>query len=99
MKNLGEAHTFLDLEIVRTDGYFVSQGSYASKLLERFGMVDSTPATTHMEQQLKLQKVEGKLLENSTKYHQLVGGLFYSTITRPDLAYLVGDISQFMDSP
>ena len=28
-----------------------------------------------------------------------MGSLFYLTITRPDLAYLVGVVSQFMDSP
>ena len=54
MKNLREAHSFLGLEIFKTDGYFLCQGSYASSLLEHFGMADSTQITTLMEPQFKL---------------------------------------------
>ena len=99
MKNLGEAHSFLGLEIVKTAGYFLCQGSYASSLLERFGMADSTSTATHMEPQLKLQKIEGEPLKDSTRFRQLVDSLFYLTITRPDLTYSVGVVSQFMDRP
>ncbi|KAL5697881.1 hypothetical protein ACHQM5_028985 [Ranunculus cassubicifolius] len=99
MKNLGEAHSFLGLEIVKTDGYFVSKGCYATTLLERFGMASTTPISTPMEPQLRLQKIELEPLDDVTKYRQLVGSLFYLTITRPDLAYSVGVVSQFMDSP
>ncbi|KAJ9554092.1 hypothetical protein OSB04_018137 [Centaurea solstitialis] len=99
MKNLGEAHSFLGLEIVKTAGYFLCQGSYALSLLERFGMADSTPTATSMEPQLKLHKAEGEPLKDPTRFRQLVGSLFYLTITRPDLAYSVGVVSQFMDKP
>ena len=62
-------------------------------------MADSTQITTPMELQFKLQKIEGKSLEDSTKYRQLVGSLFYLTITCPDLEYSVGVVSRFMNSP
>ncbi|XP_039026046.1 secreted RxLR effector protein 161-like [Hibiscus syriacus] len=53
--------------------------------------------TTPMEPCLKLTKDEGKLLEDATLFRQLVGSLFYLTITRPDILYSVGVISQFME--
>lgn len=62
-------------------------------------MKDTNIANTPMESNLKLQKLEGDLLENATLFRQLVGSLFYLTITRPDIAYCVGVVSQFMDMP
>ncbi|KAM7479031.1 hypothetical protein LguiA_027244 [Lonicera macranthoides] len=99
MKNLGEAQCFLGLEVEKSDGYFVSQKRYATSLLNRFGLGDSKAMSTPMEPCLKLQKIEGKLLEDGRKFRQLVGSLFYLTITRPDIAYSVGVMSQFMDKP
>ena len=52
-----------------------------------------------MEQNLKLLKDEGDLLSCSTSYRRLVGRLLYLTITRPDFAFLVQILSQFMDKP
>jgi hypothetical protein len=52
-----------------------------------------------MEQNLKLSKDDGDLLTDSTAYRRLVGRLLYLTITRPDLAYSVQVLSQFMDKP
>ena len=62
-------------------------------------MRDSTAVATPMEPQLKLQKIEGEPLNDVTKYRQLVGSLLYLTITRPDIVYVVGVMSQFMESP
>ena len=49
----------------------------------------------------KLSKHEGELLnaEDSTKYRSVVGALQYLTLTRPDLAYLVNKVCQFLHSP
>ena len=99
MKNLREVHSFLSLEIVKTNGLFISQRSFASSLLTQFGMRDSTPVATPMEPQLKLQKIEGEPLNDVTKYRQLVGSLLYLTITRPDIVYGIEVMSQFMESP
>lgn len=38
MKSLGEASCFLGLEVKKSDGYFVSQTRYATRLLDRFRM-------------------------------------------------------------
>ena len=52
-----------------------------------------------MERNLKLSKDEGVLLLNVTSYRRLVGRLIYLTITRPNLAFFVQILSQFMDKP
>ncbi|KAK3010974.1 hypothetical protein RJ639_010854 [Escallonia herrerae] len=100
MKNLGEIGCFLGLEVQKLeDGYFVSQKGYAQSLLERFNMGESKSMSTPMEPNMKLKKDEGKLLEEGRKFRQLVGSLIYLTITRPEIAYSVGVVSQFMDKP
>ena len=50
-----------------------------------------------MEQNLKLSNDESDLLSNSTSYRRLVGRLLDLTINRPDLAFSVQILSQFMD--
>ncbi|XP_050156187.1 uncharacterized mitochondrial protein AtMg00810-like [Malus sylvestris] len=61
-------------------------------------MMDSKPARTPLVSKLKLD-VEGKSLTDLSTYQRLVGKLIYLTITRPDIAYAVSLISQFMHSP
>ncbi|KAH9650394.1 hypothetical protein KPL70_026373 [Citrus sinensis] len=99
IKSLGEASYFVGLEIEKSDGYFVSQKGYAARLLTRFRMRESKAMSTPMETCLKLIKNKGKPMEDAILFRQLVGSLFYLTITRLDIAYSVGVISQFMDKP
>lgn len=100
MKNLGEIGCFLGIEVEKSDqGYFVSQKRYAKSLLERFGMGESKEMATPMEPYLKLTKEEGELLKDARRFRQLVGSLIYLTITRPEIAYSVSVISQFMQNP
>ena len=40
-----------------------------------------------MKPNLKLARKEGKSLEDATFFRQVVGNLFYLTITRPDIAF------------
>ncbi|KAL0419489.1 UNVERIFIED_CONTAM: Retrovirus-related Pol polyprotein from transposon RE2 [Sesamum radiatum] len=42
---------------------------------------------------------DGNYLEDKTKYRRLVGKLIYLTVTRPDISFAVGLVSQFMDKP
>ena len=47
---------------------------------------------------MKLRPDSGKVCD-PTRFRQIVGRLIYLTITRPDLSYPVGVISQFMARP
>ena len=62
-------------------------------------MGESKEKVTPMEPHLKLMKNERKQSEDVRKFRQLVGSLIYLTITRPEIAYSVGVVSQFMQSP
>ncbi|RVW64125.1 Retrovirus-related Pol polyprotein from transposon RE1 [Vitis vinifera] len=52
-----------------------------------------------MEVNVKYKKDEGDLLDVPTLYWRLVGSLIYLTTTRPDISYVVYQVSQFMTSP
>lgn len=62
-------------------------------------MIECNPLSTPMEQNLKLTSIEGKEFEDATKYRQLVGSLNYLTTTRPDISFVVGILSRFMQKP
>ncbi|XP_071728470.1 uncharacterized mitochondrial protein AtMg00810-like [Rutidosis leptorrhynchoides] len=100
MKNLGEIGCFLGLEVDKLEnGYFISQRDYAKSVLERFNMGESKPMTTPMEPNLKMKKDQGKEFKDVKLFRQVVGSLIYLTITRPEIAYSVGIVSQFMQCP
>ncbi len=48
---------------------------------------------------MKLSANEGDLVEDTTMYKHIVGSLIYMTITRPNLSYAIGMVSQFMQTP
>ncbi|XP_075499818.1 secreted RxLR effector protein 161-like [Primulina tabacum] len=52
-----------------------------------------------MDINLKLSNDDGELLHDSSLYRKLVGKLLYLTVTRPDLAYCVNKLSQFVSAP
>eukprot|EP00253_Pinus_taeda_P029385 PITA_29385 len=97
MTNLGYVHYYLGIEVTQhPKSIFLSQKKYIGDLLNRFGMVEWNPLTTPMEQNLKLTSIEGKEFEDATKYRQLVRRLNYLTTTRPDISFVVGILSRFM---
>ena len=108
MKDLGEAKVCLGLEITRNRAQkklYLSQQSYMNKIVDRFGMSESKPMLTPMEEP---KSAEDKLEWISdddqdavdVPYREAIGSLMYLMIgSRPDIAFAVGKLSRFCESP
>ncbi|XP_057962222.1 uncharacterized mitochondrial protein AtMg00810-like [Malania oleifera] len=100
MKDLGSLRYFLGLEVSpNSDGYSLTQAKHASDLLTRAGLTDCKITDSPLEPNIKLRSTDGELLPDATRYQQLVGSLIYLTVTRPNIAYAVHLVSQFMSAP
>ncbi|XP_050935067.1 uncharacterized mitochondrial protein AtMg00810-like [Cucumis melo] len=100
MKDLGNLNYFLGLEISSSsNGYYLSQAKYASYLLSRSGITDSTTSSTPLDPNVRLTSFDSVPLDNPTLYQQLVSSLIYLTVTCLDIAYAVHVVSQFMVAP
>ncbi len=100
MKDLGELHYFLSIEVIQSmKGIWLLQRQYALNKLSEYGMTGCKPISIPLEQNVKLNVDEGDFVEDTTMYRCIVGSLNYMTITRPNLSYEVGVANQFMQRP
>nr|XP_027118139.1 uncharacterized protein LOC113735320 [Coffea arabica] len=97
-KDLGLLKYFLGIEVAKSRmGIFLFQRKYVLDLQSETGKLGAKPASTPMIPNLQLTK--GELLEDLGRYRRLVGKLNYLTVTRPDIAYSVSVVSQYMSNP
>ncbi|KAM2136099.1 hypothetical protein ACFX1R_005897 [Malus domestica] len=100
MKEFGELKYFLGIEVARSKhGIFLSQRKYVLDLLAETCMLDCKPVDTSIEQNHRLGLFPDQVPTNKERYQRLVGRLIYLSHTRPDIAYAVSVVSQFMHSP
>lgn len=102
MKDLGHLHYFLGLEIqYLPTGLFVYQHKYAKDLIHKAGLDTCNSHMTPTRSGLKLYTDIGDSLSSSDAAHfrSLVGCLQYLTFTRPDIAFSVNVLCQFLQKP
>ncbi|RVX13746.1 Retrovirus-related Pol polyprotein from transposon RE1 [Vitis vinifera] len=68
-------------------------------LLQETGMSGCQPINTPIEEGLKLCVEPNKVSTDKGRYQRLVGRLMYLAHTRPDLAYALSVVSQYMHNP
>ena len=100
MKDLGPLKYFLGIEVSRSNkGIVLSQRKYALDLLQETGMSACQPVDTPVEAGQKLCVESNQVPIDKGRYQRLVGRLMYLSHTRPDLAYALSIVSQFMHNP
>ncbi|CAN1283134.1 Retrovirus-related Pol polyprotein from transposon RE2 [Linum perenne] len=99
LKDLGRLSYFLGVEVHRTDSTLhLSQGKYIADLLHKAGLQTSNPVATPYYTP-KHAHAQDELFDRPTDFRQLLDGLQYLQITRPDISYAVNRLSQTMHSP
>jgi hypothetical protein len=97
MSDMGPLSFYLGIEVHQDDsGITLRQTTYAKRVVELAGLTDCNPALTPMLERLKLSRDSTTEEVDTMHYRRLVGSLHYLTHTRPDLAFSVGYVSQFM---
>lgn len=99
-RRLGDLSYLLGIEATRKgDTLKLCQTRYAIDLLERFNMTMCKPSSTPSAPNSRLSLHDGDLLDDPTVSRSMVGGLQYLTLTRPDIAFSVNQVCQFMHQP
>ncbi|KAJ0967732.1 hypothetical protein J5N97_024649 [Dioscorea zingiberensis] len=89
MSDLGLLSYYLGIEVKQSaHGVSLCQSGYAAKILEQSGMKCCNPCQTPMENRLKLSKKSEDPAVDATMYRSIA-----------DIAYAVGIVSRFMESP
>lgn len=97
IKDLGNLSYFLGIKATRTSaGLYLMQWKYVIDLLNKTRMLDARPVSTPMAPHSKLSIISGSPLSNPTEYRMVIGNLQYLAFTRPDIAYAVNKLSQYM---
>nr|KYP75364.1 Copia protein [Cajanus cajan] len=99
LKDLGKLHYFLGIEVHRdSGGMFLKQIKYIADILKKFKMDRASSCPTPMVTGRSFTN-EGEPMKNPTIFRQAIGALQYLTNSRPDIAYSVNKLCQYMSAP
>lgn len=76
--------------------YPINEAGYIGKILERFGMADTSPASTPMDPGASLHAILATETPADVKlYQQAIGTLLYAALgTHPDITYAMSILGQ-----
>ncbi|GFV83662.1 retrovirus-related Pol polyprotein from transposon TNT 1-94 [Trichonephila clavipes] len=98
---IGEANYFLGMQIEHLECFkiFMHQGAHCRKILSRFDMINSNHVNTSIEKGI-ITTNDSVSLSIDVPYCEAVSSLmFLGIVSRPDIAYAVGVLSQVLDKP
>nr|GEX37894.1 hypothetical protein [Tanacetum cinerariifolium] len=97
LKDLEPLNDFLSIEIVpHVSGILLSQKKYILELLQSVGLSNCNPVSSPMITSSSLSLDDSAAFFNLVKYRQLVCSLQYVTLSRPDIAFAVYKVCQYM---
>ena len=104
MKDMGAAKVMLGIEITRDRAsrkVFIAQQEYITEVLKRFRMESTRTVSTPMDKSTLVQlDAPGEQVGPNVPYRQAIGSLIYLvSCTRPDLAFTVRRLSQYLEKP
>jgi len=101
LKQLGLLEYFLGIEgkHLPNNSLLLTQSKYIQDLLAKTHMLECNSINTHMVSSCKLSKIGSDTFSDPSLYRSVVGSLQYATITRPEIAYSVNKVCQFMSNP
>jgi hypothetical protein len=105
-KNLGEVHKVLGVRVTRDRKHrtiFLDQEQYLRAVLDKFGM----SSKKHKDRKIPSADytsfrptTDNDTRINMTEYQQGIGSLMFAMVlTRPDIAFTLGKLSQYMSDP
>jgi hypothetical protein len=100
MKDLGQMHYFLGLEVWQSsEKIFLNKVKYAVEKLKRFDMLECKAMNTPMDTNLKLLVDTSSELFDATLYRHIIGSLIYLANIRLDICFVVNTLSQYLVEP
>ena len=98
--DFGKLSHFLGIQFHFESGVIqMEQSQFIQEVLRRFDMHECKAKSTPCEARLAFNPDAPKF-ENNRLYREMVGNLMYiMTSTRPDLAFIVNQLSQFLNDP
>jgi hypothetical protein len=109
ISDLGPINWLLGVHLTRdltACTFSLGQQAYIEQIINRFGLSEARIATTPMEVGIDLSFDSPQVSAISltatekTKYREMIGCLMYAAVmTRPDIAFAVSNLSQYLDAP
>ncbi|OIT08211.1 PREDICTED: uncharacterized protein LOC109236747 [Nicotiana attenuata] len=100
LKDLGLLHYFLGVEVTQTaDGLLISQHKYIKDLLQDVNMAECKGVLTPITSTCTFETSHEDSKVDGTLYRRVIGKLHYMFFTRPDIAFAISKLSQFMHQP
>ena len=88
---------FLGVELLPTaNGMFLSQQYYIQDILQKGNIIDAKPVGTPMSTTCSLSSHDDTPSCDSSLFRSIIESLHYLSITRPDVAFTVNKLSQYM---
>lgn len=100
LEDLDHLSYFLGVKATRSSqGLLITQRKYINDLLAKINMSSANLVSTPMASNTAIHLHSGTAMDDGSAYRQLVGSLQYLQLTRPDVAFAVNRLSQFMHKP